>query len=307
MEGDSASRDVRKFACVSCGKCCDRGPEMELGEAAALADVFSLSLIFKIHSLPLNEKSSWARAWWKAQDTPLGLRPALEEQARRLKFFAARRHVDRTTERQVFLTLSAIVDDDGAGRCPALSGNRCGIYERRPLTCRTVPLHYSRPPSTLGVYLDRFVATPGYDCETASAPVVLAGAEILADTVRHAREQAVLVARHDRDLKTAIVALMENPQSACDAGLPTFADVLANSDRGYATTAPMLVAWRVALRKGFLDQTTFDNACRGQAALLEAARAKPGCAAAVNENLSLYRSALLKVRPSTGASLLLSS
>lgn len=299
MQADAASGDARRFACTACGKCCDRGPEMELGETAALADVFSLSLIFKIHTLPLNERSNWARAWWKTQDTPLGLRPALEEQARRLKIFAARRHVDRSTERQMFLTLSAIVDDNGAGRCPALSGSRCGVYERRPLTCRTVPLHYSRAPSTLGAYLDQFVATPGYGCETATAPAVLAGTDIIAVTVRHAREQAVLVANSDREWKTAIVAVMDDPLSARDAGLPTFSDVLANSGRGYATTAPMLVAWRVALRKGLITQVAFDDACRGQAALLEAARARSGCAHA--ETLSLYRSALLKLRISTSA------
>ena len=43
----------RHFACTQCGKCCDRAPEVELGEAAALADVFVWQLLFRLYSLQI--------------------------------------------------------------------------------------------------------------------------------------------------------------------------------------------------------------------------------------------------------------
>lgn len=269
---------------------------MEIGEAADLADTFILSLIFKVHSLPASERSEWARGWWRSQDTSLGLRQALDEQRRHLKPYSAKRHVDRASDRQTFLTVSAIVEDDGQGRCPAMSDDRCGIYERRPLTCRTVPLHYSRAPSTLTAYLDRFTQTAGYECETVAAPEILAKGEILDEDVRRAREEAIVAANNDRDWKAALTAAMSDPVSARYAALPTFGDVLANSDRGYATTVPMLSAWEVALRQGLMERATFDDVCRRQIALLEIAVKESDRGAAVAERLSLYRSALLQVR-----------
>src|SRR5262249_13243028 len=144
---------VRRFACTSCGRCCNRGPEMELGEAASLADKFLISVMFRVRSLPLSERSGWAGQWWRNQESRIPLRPSLEERRRHIARFAARRQVDRQQDRQVFLDISAIVYDDGQGRCPALADGICGIYDVRPLTCRTVPMHYSRPPSTLQSYL----------------------------------------------------------------------------------------------------------------------------------------------------------
>lgn len=296
MQGDVIDETPasRRFACTSCGKCCDRGPEMEIGEAARLADTFILSLIFKVHSLPANDRSKWAREWWRSQDTRRSLRHAIDEQRRHLKPFSAKRHIDHATDRHAFLTVSAIAENDGGGRCPAMSGNRCGIYERRPLTCRTVPLHYSRAPSTLTAYLDRFTQTPGYECETVAAPEILADGQILDEGVRKAREEAIVIAKNDQDWKAALTAAMSDPVSARYAGLPTFADVLTNSDRGYATTVPMLSAWEVALRQGLMERAVFDDACRRQIALLEMA-VKTDRGAAVAERLALYRSALLQL------------
>lgn len=301
-ERSGEDESVRRFACTACGRCCDRGPEMEIGEAAALADRFSLSLIFKVHSLPTSERSPWARRWRGVLGTTLGVRQALDEQRRQLKPFAALRRVDRARDRQIFLTLSAMVDDDGAKSCPALFDGRCSIYERRPLTCRTVPLHYSRAPSTLQAYLDGFTATAGYACETIAAPPILARGQVQVEEVRRAREEALLVASGDSTWKAAMIALMDDAEAAREVGLPTLGDVMTNSDRGYATSVPMLVAWRVALRQGLMARAAFDQACRRQIAVLEVMKTAPAQDAATVERLALYRSALLD-RRSTDAGL----
>jgi len=267
----AAGSDERRFACTACGRCCDKGPEMELSEATALADRFITSLLFKVHGLPLDDRSDRAGPWWHAQGSRIPVRPALEEQRRHLGLFASRRRADRRHDRQIFLTISATVDDDGRTSCPALRDDRCGIYEIRPVTCRTVPLHYSRPPSTLAGYLDRFTGTPGYRCDTgADAPVILAGNHVVDDGIRAQREAAMRVAQADRAWKEHLLARMDDERLAAAAGLPSYEDVLRNSDDGYASQVPMLAAWRVAEREGLIPAETLHRACRGQATLLKA-------------------------------------
>lgn len=268
--------EVRRFACTSCGKCCNRGPEMELSEATALADRFITSLIFKVQSLPISERSESAAAWWERQGSRIPLRPALEESRRHLGHFASRKRNDNRTGRQLFLTISAIVNDDGRGRCPALIGNLCGVYESRPLTCRTVPLHYSRPPSTLRSYLDDFTSTPGYLCDTSqTAPVILDRNTIMSQRLRQSRDEAIALAKAERAWKEQMLLVMDDAAQARAAELPIYDAILENSDNGYATILPMIVAWRVAVRQGLLSAEAFEDICRKQVRLIEAEIARP--------------------------------
>jgi hypothetical protein len=46
----------RRFDCKDCGKCCDKGPEIENVEAESLAGNFILFTLFKNHSRQLNER-----------------------------------------------------------------------------------------------------------------------------------------------------------------------------------------------------------------------------------------------------------
>ena len=261
--------EARRFACTSCGRCCDRGPEMELGEATRLADTFIMWLLFKVHSVPTSDRSAWAGQWWRDRQSRIPLRPALDEAQRHLGAFASRRRVDKMRDRQVFLEISAIVHDGGAGHCPALEANLCGIYDRRPLSCRTVPIHYSRAPSTLRTYLDQFTATPGYACDTGeAAPVIVDGNKVVDPRVKDSREQAIALAKADRRWKQALVELMEDEDRAAAVGLPGHDAVLNASDNGYATMLPMIVAWRVAHRAGLLTAEQFRDVCAQQAGLI---------------------------------------
>ncbi|MFT2536318.1 hypothetical protein ACMWQD_28485, partial [Escherichia coli] len=75
---------------------------------------------------------------------------AFFERKRLLRDFAARmqpvkamrdgKRVDYTR----YIVLSALADDVRAGQCSALADGKCIIHARRPLSCRSVPLHYSR-------------------------------------------------------------------------------------------------------------------------------------------------------------------
>jgi len=264
---------------------------MELSEATALAGTFVTSLLIRVHSLPLSERSEWAARWWRDRHSRIPLRPALDEAERHLRQFASRR-IDKNRSRQIFLDISAIADDEGEGRCPALADTLCTIYETRPQTCRTVPLHYSRAPSTLENYLDRFTATQDYRCDTSpAAPVILDGNKILDGTIADERARAVALAKADRRWKERLVALMDDPARAAAAGLPTYEAVLSSSDNGYATMLPMIVAWRIAAREGLLTRETLDDVCRKQAALIRARIARNQAVEASNElldTLALY-------------------
>ena len=244
----NANAVLRRFACTACGKCCTRGPEMELGEATALADRFIVRLLFKLHSLPPGKAS--------------------DEANRYVTYFSA--HEDRAEKRTLHLTISALPVHGETGGCPALNNSRCGIYDRRPLSCRTVPFHYSRSPAALAGYLDQFVKTPGYLCDTSpSAPVVLRSGKVTDPAVEMARAEALALAQTERDWKGAIVAVVKSP-TADREGFPSYQDIVRNSDAGGATTVSMYAAWRIAVKAGLLTQSQFTDICEKQARLLRA-------------------------------------
>jgi len=261
---------------------------MELGEATRLADTFVTSLLFRVHSLPLGDRSEWAGRWWRDRRSRIPLRPALDEAERHLRQFAIRR-IDKSRDRQIFLDISAIADDEGQGRCPALADTLCTIYEARPQTCRTVPLHYSRAPSTLENYLDRFTATEDYRCDTSpAAPAILDGNKVLDRQIAEERAKAVALAKADRPWKERLLALMADPAQAAAAGLPTYDAVLSSSDNGYATILPMIVAWRVAAREGLISSAALRDICRKQTALINARIAGRGTSKELLDMLALY-------------------
>jgi Fe-S-cluster containining protein len=278
--------EERRFACVSCGKCCDRGPEMELSEATSLADTFITSLIFKAHSLPLSECHERVLQWHKRLGSRLPRGVALAERRRHLGFLASRRRSERQNGREVYLTITAIVNDYGIGQCPALDNGACGIYDQRPLTCRTVPFHYSRPLSVLAHYLDQFVATPGYRCDTLNGPVVLYGQKISSQEVQHARQQALDIAKADRRWKHHLLCMMDDPKAAEKAGLPTYDDILFNTQNGHATLVPMFAAWRIAEQNGLITTSDLQRLCANQARLIKANFAALG---SPQESLALLR------------------
>ncbi len=238
----------RHFACTQCGACCNRAPELELGEAAQFADTFVLQLMMRIYSLPRSLID---------YDSPLPREAAsaeFYESKRLLGFFAAAswhakvRRGDRVVDYVQYLSLSVLPLDSGSRACPALAGDRCGIYARRPLACRSVPLHYSRPEASGTRDLDAFTATQGYRCDTSGqAPLVLAQGKIVDEVLRKARADALGQADRDTKWKAALVRAMKTG----DQGLPGPREVEANADRG-ALTVSMQAAWRLGETAGAL-------------------------------------------------------
>lgn len=262
----------RRFACTQCGQCCNRAPELELGEAAALADVFVLRLMLRIYSLPRS------LADYQSQSRPRDQASAEFYQSKRLlsSFAAASwpakvRRGDRAVDYIQYLSLSALPLDLGAGSCSALRDNRCGIYPRRPLSCRSVPLHYSRPESAATRELDAFTATPGFACATgADAPVVIADDQVIDPVMRAARAEAAARAQADAPWKAAVVRAMKAGQH----GLPSPRVVEATAARG-AMTMALRPAWQVAAAAGLIEAEDVLNLLAAQAGLIGRALARP--------------------------------
>jgi Fe-S-cluster containining protein len=277
----------RRFACTACGACCDRSPEVELCEAAALSDVFVFRLMFRLYELPRSAGD------WLAARAGAGSAEVFYESKRLLAAFAARKYpvkqktAGKTVEYTRYLTVSALTLDRGSGRCAALDRPLCGIYGRRPLSCRSVPFHYSRPKASAETYLDGFVARPGYACDTsAAAPLVLDGGRVVDHATRQVREEALERAERDRPWREAIMRQMK--VDARNRSLPSLRDIDAAAAFG-ATTVSMRVAWQIAASAGLLTMEELRTLIAAQAETIERELAAPDCAPATRETLTEMR------------------
>jgi Fe-S-cluster containining protein len=268
-----------RFACTSCGACCNRSPEVQLSEAAALADMFVFRLMFRLYDLPRTFAAGTAAA------------SAVEyyESKRLLAAFAARqypaklRREGKPVDYVRSLAISALSVDTAAGACAALGAGRCTIYERRPAACRSVPFHYSRAEASAGRDLAAFVATPGYGCDTGpGAPVVLEAGRIVDSEARRARADALALAGQDRAWTQAILRRMKPGSRNC--GLPGLREIEANAPFG-ATTVSMGVAWRIAADAGVIGAGECRSLIAAQSALIGEALAAPLCPPGERETL----------------------
>lgn len=277
-----------RFACTQCGACCNRSPEVALSEAAPLADVFVFRLMFRLYELPRTLSTYLASRAATARSGE-----EFYESKRLLTAFAARkyplkrRYGGKTVEFTRYLTISALTLDAGSGACSALSSGRCGIYDRRPLACRTVPFHYSRPEALAERDLEAFVGTPGYGCDTsASAPVVLEAGRIVDPRSRRARSDAIDLAGRDRRWDVAILRRLT--AGARNEALPSLREIEANAASG-ATTTSMRVAWQIAAEADMISAETCRKLIAAQAEVIDRELASASCGLSARETLGEMR------------------
>jgi len=255
-------RSIRRFSCTQCGRCCDHSPEVELSEAADLADVFVFRLLFRLH-----------RQSAAPQKGALESTVAFYQKKRLLNAHAARIYENRgygdqgkSSRRLNYLMISALPVPTTVGVCSALDSARCRIYDRRPLTCRTVPFHYARAEAVAKDDLEAFVRTPGYRCDTSEqAPVVLELGKILDSGFNEARSQALRVATRDRPWKQAIVRAM---RKSSDGSLPRLNEIESNAAIAAMTTS-MRVAWEIAVSEGLLSRVELTRLIQAQLVTIE--------------------------------------
>lgn len=276
----------RHFACTQCGKCCDRAPEVELGEAAALADVFVWQMLLRLYSLPRSIANFAAGGAPREQASAqfFESRKLLDTFAART--FHAKAMVDgKPQQRTFYLTISALAFDPVGAGCPALSGPTCSIHPRRPLTCRSVPLHYSRALAFAAEDLDRFTATPGYGCAIgADAPLVLVGGTVVDPQLAAARADAAAQSDRDAAWKAALVKAMKRG----DPRVPTLAKIEQNAARG-ALTAPMHGGWEIAAEAGLLEPGRLEHLKQQQHVALDRLLASPAITLAAAQIIAEQR------------------
>ncbi|HEV7661115.1 MAG TPA: hypothetical protein VGO55_14850 [Allosphingosinicella sp.] len=288
------TRRELRFACTSCGACCNRSPEMLLSEAAALADIFVFRLMFRLYELPRTLAGHLASG-----DEGAGSGEEYYETKRLLAAFAARKYPARrrqsgkSVDYVRYVAISALTLDAGAGACTALGNGRCGIYARRPLACRTVPFHYSRPEASAERELEAFVATPGFGCDTgAGAPIVLEAGRIVDPEARRARDEAIALAGQDRPWAEAIVRRLKT--GAGDHALPSLRQIEADAPFG-ATTVSMHIAWRIAAEAGLIGAAACRTLVAAQAALIESELASARWTSDARETLGEMRAEYLEL------------
>lgn len=264
---------VLRFSCTQCGMCCDRSPEVGLSETFALADVFIFRLMFRLHWLPQQIPST-----------------QYFQQKRLLNTFAARKTLvkvwsdGKRLARTRYLLVSSLTLDTSIGACSALRNNRCGIYERRPSSCRSVPFHYSHTESAAESGLKAFVSTPGYRCDTSdAADIVLENGRIVAPAFIAARAEALRTAEEDRRWGEAIVRRLPAEPSPA-ASLPAMKDIETNALWGVSTTS-MRIAWQIAAEIGVIGADRCRQLVESQLVLIEQALAQDNCSADSRQTL----------------------
>jgi Fe-S-cluster containining protein len=274
--GGSMPPERRHFRCTECGACCNRSPEVGLSEAAGLSDVFVFRLMFRLHRLP-RHLSDYRKA---DNDPPMA--KAYFEKRQLLSQFSTRKNVVKVRtavgsfEYIQYLVLSALPMDIPQGSCSELSGNRCGIYERRPLSCQTVPFHYSRTEALAQRDFDAFVNRTGYHCDTnSSAEIVLENGRIVKKEALEARASALELAGNDRVWSDAILRRVKHNDG--DAiSLPSLKDIEVNASIG-AMTATMRIAWHIAAEAGLISVRQYRGLVASQLLVIERELTKARC------------------------------
>ncbi len=285
--------DALRFACTGCGACCTRSPEVLLSEAAALSDVFVFRLMFRLYSLP----KSYAdyRRLPGRENTPADL---FFEMKRLLSSFAARKYASKNriggsaTENTNYLTISALTLDTGSGKCSALSDKLCSVYDRRPLSCKTVPFHFSRPEASAERELKAFVANPDYRCDTtASAPIAIQNGRLVNRQTLDARRDALKTAEQDHGWGTAIWRQIRTEPKRYS--LPSLGEIEASALAGVLTTS-MRVAWQIAADAGVIGADECKALVMNQMSVINREIALAKCSPEASETLVEMRTEYLE-------------
>ncbi len=273
-----------------------------MSEAAALADVFVFRLMFRLYEVPrtlAGYLASSAAPGGSGAGPRAGSGEEYYQSKRLLAAFAARKYATKrrqsgkTVDYTRYLTISALTLDAGTGACAALAEGLCTIYARRPLACRTVPFHYSRPEAAAERDFEAFVGTPGFGCDTgAAAPVVLEAGRIVDAEARRARSDALELAGRGRRWEEAILRRLK--AGGGDDALPSLREIEADAPFG-ATTVSMRVAWQVAAEAGLIGADTLRSLIAAQAAVIDralASRCSPDTRETLGEMRAEYRGLL---------------
>ncbi|MBY3432803.1 hypothetical protein HFN89_01260 [Rhizobium laguerreae] len=235
------------FKCVGCGKCCDSPPQLSIREMYALVDDFVLeaSLLTKPIRLPGAVRAKvgnlHARVGQMGIDRAVAL-GGLKTVATTGSFAGS----------EVVTTLSAIVRGyPHKARCPALQAdNSCGVYARRPSTCRYLPAQHLFARDEQGLAIGIFNSQHKQHCDwSPSAPTVLRDGVLVDEEMVEAFSMAEADERADGELLGLLLDrddLMGNDEFEL-----LIADLIEQSIEETEVTIPVAVftLWLEVLKK----------------------------------------------------------
>jgi len=241
---------------------------MTVLEASHLGDVFIPALTYRLTSLPKDDN--------EAAYASLAPHP-------HFKGMDGRELVGRLRQSSAVLSAGAIVSEPGwdhhiavtarpwtyvVRTCPALDadGKRCTIHERRPHTCRTVPVRYDVPAGLLvrafrGVIDAGIASADPFECDvSAAAPVLIRDGEVVDADYKSARVAGLEAALAEKTLCARILA---SPM------LPPLREVFGHLRRSQLVTVSFHGAIATAHELGLLDAAAVRTFCAAQIDLLE--------------------------------------
>ena len=241
---------------------------MTVLEATRLGDVFVPALVYRLTSLPKDDNEA----------AYASLAPH-----RHFKAMDGRELVARLRESSAVKSAGAVVSESGWDHhvsvtarpwtyatvwCPALDADhkRCTIHDRRPHTCRTVPIRYDVPAGLLvrafrGVVDEGRASSDPFECDVSeSAPVLLRDGEAVQAEYTSARTAGIDAAVAEKELCARILS---SPL------LPPLRDVFGMLRRGQLLSVSFHGALLTARDLGLLDDAAVRSFCTAQLALLE--------------------------------------
>jgi Fe-S-cluster containining protein len=241
---------------------------MTVLEAARLGDVFVPALVYRLTSLPKDDN--------EAAFASLAPHPHFAD-------MDGHELVTRLRQSAAVLSAGAMVSEAGwehhisitarpwsyaAHPCPALDadGKRCTIHERRPHTCRTVPIRYDVPAGLLvrafrGVVDAGIASADPFECDVSrSAPVLLRDGEVVDAEYKDARAAGAEAALAE---KTLCGRILESPL------MPPLREVYTHLRQSKLVAVSFHGAVATAHDLGLLDAVALRTFCQAQIALLE--------------------------------------
>lgn len=228
----------RRFRCTACGQCCYGSLPLTLDEMREHCGRFPLAIVWRV--VPKG-----ARSYALTERLGVGIR-----------FSKGRRAA-------LSMTLASYLPPGIA--CPELTPDgRCGIHERKPLRCRTMPFHPAREESDQAELLR---PRAGWACDTGDAAAVVYRAGRIAERADFDLERSAMLAQAETMrvhsayvfkympwVMDTLAALTTNPEGSLVVSLSSFLTACRQPDAPAIAARQLPVLLRLASSTAGIDQ-----------------------------------------------------
>ncbi|MDQ6828799.1 MAG: YkgJ family cysteine cluster protein [Gemmatimonadota bacterium] len=276
---DAAAHADIHFGCIGCGACCDQPPDVRMVEALSVADAFIMQLEYARATLPRAGREEAVRirggfgteglTVYRPHD-PQMIATSMRDHFRAQGDVVVTTRPNDDIEHHIF-TIARPLNLTLQARCPALGEDGlCGVYERRPAMCRTVPLGWTVPDALAAAYLGAFTKRPGYKCDTSpNAPVMFRDGELVSLEYRAERDRAAALSGAEAH---RLAVLLVRGGSEGWPLIPTLPEILEQTST--RLLLPLSVSFMPMVAAGIATETSIVRAAGQQLELMRSEREK---------------------------------